>query len=169
MSCFSFICNKNFKTKLNFYLCCAIPFQANLPGNFLSKARWNISVNRSVLRRKAQETGSGIKTLKISQFFTQMRTALKWALAGKYHSYLHRRIHVQKIIQRTLAENLQLDLPCLIKMMTVQWPLSLSVSYPHIAQETCKCLHLCKYFLIPDRSHWKFGIVKVFNLFFCCF
>lgn len=122
-------------------------------------------MNRSVLRRKAQETGSGIKTLKISQFFTQMRTALKWALAGKQHSYLHRRAHAQKIIQRTLAENFQLELLCLIKMMTVQWPLSLSISYPHIAQKTCKCLHLCKYFLIPERPHWKFGIVNIFNLF----
>lgn len=123
-------------------------------------------MNRSVLRKKAQETDSGIKTLNISQFFTQMRTALKWALAGKQHSYLYRRVYAQKIIQKALAENLQLELLCLIKMMTVQWPLSLSISYPHIAQQTCKCLHLCKYFLIPDRSHWKFSIVNIFNLFF---
>lgn len=41
---------------------------------------------------------------------------------------------------------------------------------PHIAQQSYKCLHLCKYWMIPGRSHWKCSIVNTFKpLFFCCY
>lgn len=87
-------------------------------------------------------------------------------ISGKQQSYLHSRVCAQIIMQWAPAENLQPELLCLIKIMPVQWPLSLCVSYPILLNKALSvCISADTIWFLADPTEMVVELIFL-NIFF---